>query len=187
MAPPQTTDQLFTEIYNQLHTLATQYLHHEHKNHILQPTALVHEAYLKISQNHIHWQNQTHILAIAAQAMRRILLDYARQTNTTKRGGGQHRIKLHDNLITTPNHPIDHQELENALTKLTKHNPHQAKIIELRFYSGLTVQQVAKILGMPKRSLEREWTTIRNWLQQELTHNMIRKHQSLPQTRGTKS
>ena len=169
METPQQHDQLFTEIYTQLQTLATKYLHHEYKNHILQPTALVHEAYLKLTKNHTHWQNRTHILAIAAQAMRRILLDHARNTNATKRGGGQHRIKLHDNLLTTPNHPIDHQELENALTKLTKLNPHQAKIIELRFYGGLTVQQTAKTLKITKRTLEREWTTIRNWLQQELT------------------
>lgn len=163
------TNQLFTEIYTQLQTLATKYLQHEYKNHILQPTALVHEAYLKIAKTHTHWQNKTHILAIAAQAMRRILLDHARRTNTTKRGGKQHRIKLHDNITTPPNHHIDHQELEKALTKLTKHNPRQAKIIELRFYGGLTVQQTAQTLGITKRTLEREWTQIRTWLQQELT------------------
>ena len=163
-------EQLFADVYSELRALAARYLHRERKNHTLQPTALVHEAYLKlVGQARVDWQGRAHFLAIAARAMRRILVDHARRRGAAKRGGNPHRIALDDNLLIESHRDVNLLALEDALTKLTKLAPLQAQMIELRFFGGLNVAEVAKEMGMPKRSVEREWTMVRAWLRRELS------------------
>jgi RNA polymerase sigma factor (TIGR02999 family) len=167
----QTADQLFAEVYTELRARAAGYLRRERKNHTLRPTELVHEAYLKlVDQTRVYWRGQVHFLAIAAQAMRRILVDHARRRAAAKRGGNRHRIALDDNLVIELNRDdVDLLALEDALTKLAKLDPRQAQMIELRFYAGLSVAEVAKVMGISKRTVEREWTMVRAWLRREFS------------------
>ena len=164
--------QLFADVYTELRALAARYLHRERKNHTLQPTALVHEVYLKlVGQTRIDWQGRAHLLAIAAHAMRQILVDHARRHRAAKRGGNRHRIALDDNLVIESSRNVDLLALEDALTKLTKLDPRQAQMIELRFFGGLSIAEVAKVMGISKRSVEREWTMVRAWLRRELSRS----------------
>ena len=163
-------DQLFAAVYQQLRNLAGQFFRREPEGNTLQPTALVHEAYMKlVDQTHADWHGRTHFFAVAAQAMRRILVDHARQRGAAKRGGNRHRIALDDNLAVESNRDTDLLALDDALTKLTKLDPRQARMIELRFFGGLSVAAVAKVMGMSTRSAEREWTMVRAWLRRELS------------------
>ena len=162
-------DELFAAVYQQLRNLAAQFFRSEPKENTLQPTALVHEAYMKlVGQTHADWQGRTHFFAVAAQAMRRILVDHARRRRAAKRGGNRHRIALDDNLVIESNRDEDLLALEDALTKLTKLDPRQAQMTELRFFGGLSVAEVAKVMGISTRSVEREWTMVRAWLRREL-------------------
>jgi len=163
-------EQLFADIYTELRALAARYLHRERQNHTLQPTALVHEAYLKLlGQTRVDWRGRAHFFAIASQAMRQILVDHARRRGAAKRGGDRHRISLDDNLVIESHRDVDLLALEDALTKLTKLDARQAQMIELRFFAGLSIAEVAKVMGMSKRSAEREWTMVRAWLRRELS------------------
>jgi RNA polymerase sigma-70 factor, ECF subfamily len=167
----QTEEQLFADVYTELRTIAARYLRRERKSHTLQPTALVHEVYLKlVGQTRVEWQGRAHFLAIAARAMRQILVDHARRRRAAKRGGNQLRIALDDNLVVElkSDPDVDLLALEDALAKLTKLDPRQARMIELRFFGGLSVAEAATAMGMPKRSVEREWTMVRAWLRREL-------------------
>jgi RNA polymerase sigma factor (TIGR02999 family) len=162
-------EQLFADVYAELRAIAARYLHRERKGHTLQPTALVHEAYLKLlGQTRVDWQGRAHFLAIAAQAMREILVDHARRHRAAKRGGTRHRIALDDNLVIESNRNVDVLAIEDALTKLTKLDTRQAQMVELRFFGGLSIAEVAKVTGISKRSAEREWTMVRAWLRREL-------------------
>ena len=167
---PRTAEQLFADVYTELRALAARYLRRERQNHTLQPTALVHEAYLKLhGETRVDWRGQAHFLAIASQAMRQILVDHARRRGAAKRGGSRHRIALDDNVLIESNRDVDLLALEDALTKLTKLDPRQAQMIELRFFAGLSIAEAAKVMGMSKRSAEREWTMVRAWLRRELS------------------
>ncbi len=162
-------ERLFANVYAELHLLAARYLRRERKDHTLQPTALVHEAYLKlVGHARADWHGRAHFLAVAAQAMRQILVDHARRHNAAKRLGKRHRIALDDNLFVESSREVDLLALEDALTRLAKLDLRQARMIELRFFGGLDVAEVAKVLGMSKRSVEREWTMVRAWLRREL-------------------
>ena len=166
----QTADRLFAQVYTEMRARAAGYLRRERKSHTLQPTALVHEAYLElVDQTRVDWRGKVHFLAIAAQAMRRILVDHARRRAATKRGGNRHRIALDDNLVIESHRDVDLLALEDALTKLAKLDPRQTQMIELRFFGGLSVAQVAKVMGISKRTVEREWTMVRAWLRRELS------------------
>jgi len=165
----QAEEQLFADVYTELHAIAAKYLHRERNSHTLQPTALVHEAYLKlVGQSRVDWQGRAHFLAAAAHAMRQILVDHARRHRAAKRGGNQHRIALDDNLVIESHRNLDLLAIEDALTKLAKLDSRQAQMIELRFFGGLSIAEVAKVMAMSKRSVEREWTMVRAWLRQEL-------------------
>ena len=165
---------MFAAVYTELRDLAARYIHRERKSHTLQPTALVHEAYLKlVGQTRVDWQGRAHFLAIAAQAMRQILVDHARRHRAAKRGGNRHRIALDDNLVIESNRNVDLLALEDALTKLTKLDPRQAQMIELRFFGGLSIAEVAKVMEISKRSVEREWTMVRAWLRRELSRSDV--------------
>jgi RNA polymerase sigma factor (TIGR02999 family) len=164
------TEKLFADVYSELRAIAAGYLRRERKNHTLRPTALVHEVYLKlVDQTRVGWRSQAHFLATAAQAMRRILVDHARRRAATKRGGARHRIALDDNLAIESERDEDVLELDAALAKLTKLDQRQAHMIELRFFGGLSIDEVAKVTGISKRSVEREWTMVRAWLRRELS------------------
>jgi RNA polymerase sigma factor (TIGR02999 family) len=152
--------------------MAEQFFRREPPGQTIQPTALVHEAYLKlIDQRCVDWQGQAHFLAVASQAMRRILLDRARHRGADKRGGGWKRVTLNDKLIPGLQRDDDLAALDEALVKLAQLDPRQAQMVELRFFGGLSVEETAKVLGISKRSAEREWTMVRAWLRREFSNN----------------
>jgi RNA polymerase sigma-70 factor, ECF subfamily len=160
---------LVERIYADLRSIAERHLRGEDAGHTLQPTALVHEAYLKLlQQREVTWDNPAQALGLAAQAMRRVLVDHARGRDAAKRGGGAQRLTLEHADTPTPNSDgvtaIDLLALEDALERLAVIDATQAKIVELRFFGGLSCDQVAETIGMPKRSVDREWAAARAWL-----------------------
>lgn len=163
-------DRLFPLLYEAFHSLAARYLRGEDKGHTLSPTALVHEAYLKlVDQTRVQWRGKTHFFAVGAQAMRRILVDHVRRKHRVKRGGGRLRIQLDENAALSPESDEDLIMVDEALAKLTKVDPRQAAIVEMRFFGGLSVAEVADVLGVSKRTVEGEWTAVRAWLRRELS------------------
>jgi RNA polymerase sigma factor (TIGR02999 family) len=157
-------------VYDRLRFLAKKLLGHESPAHTLQPTALVNEAYLRmVGQRQVEWQGKTHFFAIGAKMMRRILVDHARRKLSHKRGGGAHRIELADDLCVSNRNNEDILAIEDALEKLANLDPRQAQVVELRFYGGLTVEEVAEGLGVSKRTVESDWTMLRAWLRRELS------------------
>lgn len=151
----QAVDQLMGLVYDEFRKLAGHYLKQENVSHTLQPTALVNEVYLKlIDQSRVNWQGRTHFFAIGAQAMRRLLVDHARAKGRLKRGGGRHRISLDEQLTISPRTDEDLLAIDDALQALAEVDQRQAKIVELRFFGGMTVDEVAEVLGMSKRSVE---------------------------------
>jgi RNA polymerase sigma-70 factor (ECF subfamily) len=167
---PTAMEHVIPIVYQTLRQQAAAYLRREPPGHSMQPTALVHEAFLKLAnQQHVDWQGRSHFFAIGAQAMRRILVDHARRKARTKHGGGRHRITLDENLVVSPTRDADLLALDDALDKLAKVDPRQAKIVELRFFGGLSVREVAEVLGVSKRTVEAEWTMVRAWLRRELS------------------
>ena len=165
-------DRLLSAVYVEFRELASRYLKQERKGHTLQPTALVHEAYVKlVDQTRVDWRGRTHFFAVGAQAMRRILVDHARGHQAAKRGGARQRITLDEKLVAGPQRDEDLLALDDALTKLARLDPRQAKMVELRFFGGLNVAEVAEVMQMSKRSVEREWTMICSWLRRELSEN----------------
>ncbi len=167
---PAASKKLFELLYKDLHGLARRYLNRERGGHTLQPTALLHEAYLKlVDQSRVDWQGKTHFFAIGAQVMRRILIDHERGRRRAKRGGKRLRIELDENLVLSPDRDEDLLSLDEALSKLAQVDPRQATIVELRFFGGLTVAEVAEVLNVSKRTVESEWTMVRAWLRRELT------------------
>ena len=163
-------EELLPLVYEDFRSLAKMYMSRESYSHTLQPTALVHEAFLKlIDQTRVDWQGRTHFFAVGAQAMRRILVDHARRKRREKHGGTLDRIELDDDVALSPQSDQDVLALEEALEKLETVDERQSKIVELRFYAGLTVKEVAEVLGVSKRTIEAEWTMVRAWLRKELS------------------
>jgi RNA polymerase sigma-70 factor, ECF subfamily len=170
---PASPDELFPVIYGELRRVAGRYLKRERKNHTLQPTALVHEAWLKLqNERNPNWQGRTHGLALGAQAMRRLLVDHGRHQKREKRGAGVQPIALDDILKanTTGGVPIeDLLTLEDALTRLEAVDARAAQVVSLRFFSGMTSQEVAEYLQVSVRTVESDWTHARAWLKRELS------------------
>jgi RNA polymerase sigma factor (TIGR02999 family) len=163
-------EQLMPMIYRSLQKIARNHLNRERSSHTLQTTALVHEAYLKmIDQNSVDWKNRSHFFAIASQAMRRILLDYARKRISEKRGGDGEKISLDeiDVASVSPNQNL--LALDEALKELEKIDSQQSRIIELRYFGGLTVEETAEVLQISPRTVAREWAMARAWLLKYLT------------------
>jgi RNA polymerase sigma-70 factor, ECF subfamily len=141
----------------------------ERINHTLQPTALVNEAFIKMVQQHsVDWQNREHFFGIAAQVMRRILVDHARGHLRGKRGGGQRPVAMDETLVFAPEQSEELLKLDEALERLTKLDPRQGKIVELRFFGGLTVEQTADLLGISPKTVKRDWSMAKAWLHGEL-------------------
>jgi RNA polymerase sigma factor (TIGR02999 family) len=164
-------DELFEAVYDPLRELARRYLRRERPGHTLQPTALVHEAYFKlVDQSRVDWKGRTHFFAVGAKAMRRILIDYARSRKRAKRGGDWLRVTL-SGLAAPPFGDLDPTqllELHSALEKLAQLDERQARVVELRFFAGLRMSEVAKVLGVSKRTADGDWAKARTWLEQEL-------------------
>ncbi len=167
---PPDAERLIPLVYDDLRQLASNYLRRESPGHTLQSTALVNEAFLKlVDQTRVNWQGKTHFFAVGAEIMRRILVDHARGKHRQKRGGDRQRIELHDDLRVSAKCDEDLLAVDEAIAKLAECDPRQAKIVELRFFGGLTVAEVAEVLGVSKRTVEAEWTMIRAWLRRELS------------------
>ncbi len=161
--------QLMPLVYDELRAQAAHILKGERKNHTLQPTALVHEAYIRLAdQSRVDWQGKTHFMAVGASMMRRVLIDYARGRKRDKRGGQAERVLLEDSLILQEPREIDLLDVNEAIEALAALDPEQAKIVELRFFGGLTVEEVAHVLGVSKRKVEGDWTHAKAWLRQRL-------------------
>ena len=161
--------QLDTQVYKQLRQLAANYLSRERPGHTLRPTGLVHEAYVKmVGQQNVSLEGRTHFFAVAAQAMRRILVDHARKKNRIKRGGRLNRVSFGEELVISSDNEEDLLAVDEVLVKLAELDPRQAKIVEMRFFGGMTVAEVAASLGLSRRTVEREWTMARAWLRQQL-------------------
>jgi RNA polymerase sigma factor (TIGR02999 family) len=157
-------------VYVELRRQASGYLRRERSNHTLQPTALINEAYLKlIDQRDVKWQNRAHFFAIAAQAMRRILVDYARERKREKRGGAAENLPLDDALtVISKEKSVDLVALDEALNKLAKFDERQAKVVELRYFSGLSIDETAEVLTVSNVTIRRDWNMAKAWLHQEI-------------------
>jgi RNA polymerase sigma-70 factor, ECF subfamily len=164
-------EQMFMLVYNELHQLAARKLRNEREGHTLSTTALVHEAWLELSKLHrIEWRNRGHFLAVAAQAMRRILIDYAVARRRQKRGGGQELLSLDngDALAIAHERADELVALEEALARLQALNERQAHVVECRFYGGMSVEETADALNVSPATVKREWAIARAWLNREL-------------------
>jgi RNA polymerase sigma factor (TIGR02999 family) len=168
--------QLIPLVYDQLRKLAAVRFERERGNHTLQPTALVHEAYLRlVDQRRVRWQNRAHFIAVAAQLMRRILIDHARGRDALKRGGVHEKLTLCDELLESaaPDEAgkpseVDVLALDQALARLTALDAQQGQIVELRFFGGLTVEETAHVLGISPATVKREWRLAKVWLHREM-------------------
>ena len=166
----QALEALVPLIYKELRNLAHNFLYRERPGHTLQTTALVHEAYLKlIDQNDARWQNRAHFFAIAAQAMRRILIDSARKHAAAKRGGPQAELSLDEVADIALEPDINLLKLDEALNELAKIDSRQSRIVELRYFGGLTIEETAEVISVSPATVKREWMMARAWLHQELT------------------
>lgn len=169
----QAVDRLLDLVYEDLRALAASHLRREGPGHTLQPTALAHEVFMVlVDQTKVDWKGRSHFLAIASQAMRRILIDHARGKDRQKRGGGWHRIELSDQGEPAAGGAssgiVDVEALDASLKKLAELDPRQARIVEMRYLAGMTVEEVAEALGVSKRTVEGDWTMARAWLRKEL-------------------
>ncbi|HEV2963192.1 MAG TPA: sigma-70 family RNA polymerase sigma factor [Candidatus Angelobacter sp.] len=161
--------QLIPLVYKELRRIAANYLRNERNAHSLQPTVLVHEAYLRLTQmQKIDWQGRSHFLAIAATLMRRILVDHARAQQSKKRGEGQDVISLEDAILPSPARSLEIVALDEALERLAELDERQSKIVELRFFAGMSEEEAGNVLGISARTVKREWRLAKAWLYQEL-------------------
>lgn len=165
---PQADDRLFAIIYDELSKISAYYRRREAPHHTLQTTDLVHEAYLRLAgQQRVSWKNRGHFLAVAAQAMRRVLVDHARRRNAAKRGKGADASPF-DSIALAMESSADLVDIDTALDRLARLDAREARVVELRFFAGLTMPEVARALGVSVATVEREWAAARAWLRREL-------------------
>ena len=164
-------DEVFPLVYDELHRRAHSYLRRERLGHTLQTTALIHETYLKLREQHnFEWESRAHFFAICATLMRRILVDYAKTKHRAKRGGGAVHVPVEGLMLAaSKTDGIDLLALDDALTRLAELDPQQARIVELRFFSGFSIEDTAVVLGISPSSVKREWRAAKAWLRHELT------------------
>ncbi len=162
-------DQLIPLVYEGLRQLAGRYLSQERPGHTLQPTALVHEAYLQlVDQRQVRWQNRAHFFGVAATLMRRILMEHARNRQAAKRGGSAQKVSLDEAAALPLRQDVDLLALDDALTSLTALDARQSRVVELRFFGGLTVEEIGEVLGVSPTTVKREWRLAKAWLAREL-------------------
>lgn len=165
----QAAETLLTVVYADLRARAGSMMRREAPNHTLQPTALVHEAWVRlVAQSQVDWQGRSHFFALAARMMRRVLVDHARSRLRGKRGGGRSRLDLESLDGLTPEHDPVLVALDDALETLAALDPKQAELVVLRYFGGLTMEEAAQALGVSKRAAEAEWTLAKAWLRREL-------------------
>ena len=162
-------NQLLPLVYDELHRLARSYFRRERGEHTLQPTALVHEAYIKLVDQRAPMESRGHFLAVAATQMRRILLDYARKHRAARRGGEGQKVMLEDTMAICEQAPVDMIALDSALTNLAGLDAQQARLVELRFFGGLSVEQTAEVMGVSPATVKRHWSSARAYLHREIT------------------
>ncbi|MBL8294014.1 MAG: sigma-70 family RNA polymerase sigma factor [Bryobacterales bacterium] len=167
-------DVLTPLVYGELRNLAARYLRRERSDHTLQSTALVHEAYLRlIDQNQVRWQNRAHFFGVAAQMIRRILVDHARTKHAQKRGGNAQKLSLDEAIGLPEQRDLDIIALDDALKLLAELDAQQSKVIELRFFGGLSIEETAEALGISPATVKREWVTARAWLLRQLSRTEV--------------
>ena len=165
-------EQLIPAVYQELRRMADHYLRGEDSGHSLQPTALVHEAYLRlIDQTKVEWQNRAHFFGVAAQMMRRILIDHAKAKHRVKRGGTAVKVMLDENVNFTQERASELLALDDALQSLARMDERKSRIVELRYFGGLTVEETAEVLGISDKTVMRDWNLAKAWLYRELTSN----------------
>lgn len=156
-------------LYSELRRLASYYLQRERGNHTLQATALVHEAYLRlVDQRQVRWENRNQVMGIAAQLMRRVLLDYSRGHQAAKRGGDVNKVYLEEASLVSKTRPADVVAVDEALNKLAVLDPQQARLVELRFFGGLSIEETAGVLEISPATVKRNWSVAKAWLAREL-------------------
>jgi RNA polymerase sigma-70 factor, ECF subfamily len=156
-------------VYDELRRLAAYYLRRERSDHTLQATALVHEAYLRlVDQRHVDWKNRNHFFGVAAQLMRRVLLMHAREHHAAKRGGGAQKVSLDETAIFSPAQAEELVALDELLTRLAALDPQQARVVEFRFFAGLSVEETAELMNISTATVKRDWAMAKAWLAREM-------------------
>src|SRR6267143_3560078 len=162
-------DKLLPLVYEELHRLAHQYMNRERPGHTLQTSGLVNEAYLRlVDQREVHWQNRAHFFGIAAQMMRRILVDYARSRHYAKRGGSVQQVSLNEAVIVSEERSAEVVALDDALKGLAEFDPRKSQIVELRFFGGLSIDETAEVLNVSPGTVMRDWTLAKAWLRKQM-------------------
>ena len=162
-------DELLDLVYGELRVLASRHMGREQAGHTLQPTALVHEAYLRLAGGQrIDWKSRAHFFGIAAHSMRQVLVDHARKRDAAKRGGGLNRVTLHSDLTAESDDGFDILDLHAALERLAEMDPKLSRLVEVRFFAGLTLDEAAVALGVSRRKVAKDWSVARLWLNREL-------------------
>lgn len=164
----QAAENLLPLVYAELHRLAKAYMRRERAGHTLQATALINEAYLRLVKDDVDWNSRAHFIGVAAHVMRRVLVDYARARNAEQRGGGLRQVEMQEELAISPEQLDQVAELDEALKKLEKENPRQARVVELRYFGGLSVEEIGTLLQIAPRSVKRDWALARIYLFREL-------------------
>lgn len=178
---PAALERLTPLIYDELRRQARQFLDHERADHTLQTTALVHEVYLRLAEERrVSWESRAHFFGSAARLMRRVLVEHARSRGAAKRGGGAVRVTLGEALVPVTPPDVDLLSLDGALTRLSAMDPRQGRIVELRFFAGLSIGETAEVLGVGPATVSREWRTARAWLLRELTRGRQRPTATAP-------
>jgi len=163
-------DKLYPLVYDELHKMANRYMKRERKDHTLQTTALINEAYVRmVDQKNVHWENRAHFFAISAQIMRRILIDHARRHHYAKRGGGALKVSLDETAMVASDPAADMLLLDEALNRLTEMDPRRGQVVELRYFGGLNNEEIAGVLKISENTVTRDWNLARAWLYQELS------------------
>lgn len=163
-------DALFPLVYEELRRIARQYLRHEREGHTLQPTALVHEAYLRlVDQTRVDWQNRAQFYGVAATMMRRILVNHARGLATEKRGGAAQRLSLDDTAISIEQGATDLVALDEALGRLAKFDDRKSRVVELLYFGGMENKEAAEVLSVSEKTIQRDWQMAKRWLYRELS------------------
>ena len=166
---PSAAQNLLPLVYAELHRLASAYMRRERPDHTLQATALINEAYLRLAGEDIDWDSRAHFIGLAAHVMRQVLVDHARAHAAQRRAGGLQRVEITDDLAISPERLDEVAFIDEALTRLAAINPRQARVVEMRYFGGLSVEQIARILGIAPRSVKRDWSLARIWLFRELS------------------
>jgi RNA polymerase sigma factor (TIGR02999 family) len=164
----QALQDLLPLVYDELRRLARSYLQRERPGHTLQSTALVHEAYMRLVDQNVSWQSRAHFFGIAAQMMRRILVDHARTKNAAKRGDGACKVTLDEGLVATEDRDVNVLALDEALSKLAQFDQQQSQIVELRFFAGLSIEDTSEVLKISPATVKRDWAMAKAWLYREM-------------------